>query len=233
MLKYLMILLLMSGVLVASSPISTIADMKSAVRMETGITNTTIVPDTTLGELCNRALLWTSVTAGGYEKNVQVIIVAESAFYSIQDSLVEIISGTIVSNTKTYPIKAWPPQYTSEVSIDISYPLTPGAAAATKQPPKVYQLWGNRLQLIPVPVVGDTLYLKANYEHPNLSADTNTILLKDVFREAAITWACHLVFKHVKDYESSALYETKYDAEKNELKQVYMPKMDVLSTGTK
>ncbi len=231
MLKYLMVLLLMFGIVGAGSPIGTIGDMKSAIRMESGITNTTIVPDTTLGDICNRSLLWTSVMAGGYEKNVRVIIVPESAFYTMQDSLVEIISGTIVSNTKTYPIKAWPPQYTAEVNISTSLPLTPGGG--TGQPPKIYQLWAGRLQLIPVPVAADTLYLKANYEHPNLSADTNTILLTDAFREAAVTWGCVLVFSHVKDYESAAIYETKFEKQKNDLKQTYMPKMDVLSTGTK
>lgn len=207
----------------AGTNIDSLYDFKRSVRMELNIADNSMIPDSFLIDICQRALLWTSTDCGGIEYTFTVTTVADQAFYAIPDSVVEILYATIVSNKYTKSIKSWPPSFSEE-----AFGSSLGEEEGEDQTPAAYNWWADSIQLIPVPIQVDTVYLKSFIEHSVVSADGDDVQLKSPYIEAAVAYACHLAYRRLQEYENAAGYLAMYGGIKNEVRAKYTRKFDIM-----
>jgi hypothetical protein len=228
------------AILIASSAfgkshIRTVGQMMSAVRERTGIGNTTMLPDSTLLHDVDLALNWTSIDCGGIEDSMQIISVAGQAWYAVPDTVVEILYGTIVSNGFTKQIKAWYPQYSEDESV-IGKGKTIDNLGNTTGPdatPPFFNYWGGVMQFLPVPIQVDTFYFKDYVEHPTVDSTADSVLLKTGYIEAALDYACHLVYQDVKEYDQASVFEKQYGEKRDRLQAKYTRRFDILTSQAK
>lgn len=220
--KLLCLILLWSSVSAA-----TLSSFKSDLRYQTQLRSTTILTDTALTTFCNRAIVFTSTDIGGVEYQWRVILTSGTKFYRIPDSVIQIFGATLVSNGVTKSIKAYPPEFVEE-------DFKAGAALGAVQPamsqdatPRAYQYWADTLQSIPVPVKTDSLYLKAFVRHPQITLDTATIKLKPQYQEAAMAYACYLVWRSLEQYDKADAWFASYKEIGQRLEKAQARKVDM------
>lgn len=221
-----MLIILLTGPALAGSQITTVGKLIASARMTTGINSKVLIPDTVALDLAGRALTWVSTDCGGYEKTFRILTVEGQAFYAIQDSVVEILSATIVTDNVTKSIKAWYPQFAEE-----TYQSSLGSSSGGSSEdavPGAYHYWANSMQFIPIPIRVDSVYFFANYEHPTVTATTDAVKLKSPYAETAVQYLSALMYESIRDFEAAALAQAKYEKTKENLKAVYTRRFDVL-----
>lgn len=213
----------------ASSLYPTLNRFVGAVRNQTQIYSTSLLADTVARELSRSAIISVSTDFRGVEKRVKITTVNGQAFYQLPDSVVKIISGTVIAGKLTRSIKAWNPPYFEDF-----YNLTQlgGATTTGNDPdaiPKAYYYWADTLQLLPIPVKTDSIYLSCYIRHsPMVTASDTLMRLKSGYDEAAIYLACHKVLLSLQMYEEAATYYGYYEKKAAQLTAKYKRDMDVL-----
>lgn len=199
---------------------------RQGVREVVNITSTTALPDSVLVTIVQRALIFTSVDAGGYEKIFRFPTVDATAFYALEDSITEVLHVTVMSedNRITTSIQSFDPEFFEDIKILTK--LEDGDAAV----PRGYTVFADTIQLIPAPVRVDSVFLKCFYEHP---AFTDSLIhLKPAFAEAALMYACSKVYEHRKMFNEATFYMNLYEALRNKLRIRYAAKFGA-KTGEK
>lgn len=217
----------------AASPIATQAAFANAVRNEVNISSTDLLPDTTLNEICERAVVWVSVDIGGVEAQYRIVTVSKQAFYVVADSITAILHATMLSNDGgTRTIKAWYPQFYQEIT---GVPgsegyVAPPIALSSINPvedevPLAYHYWADTLQMMPIPTdAGDTIIIKCFVEHPILdttAATDDVVFTHSAYTEAAIDYTCYKILRMFGRLEEAAFYRADYDRQRQVLIQKY------------
>lgn len=216
---------LMAGHCFSKIHITTVTMFWRDVRYELNINANAMLPDTVLAALSSRAIVWTSSDIGGVQMGFWLATVAEQALYAIPDSVTEIIATTVIKDNLTRDIRGgYPPLF------EATYKDMEGfEAAGPDAVPIAYSLWDDSVQLFPVPVQNDdSIYFKFHIEHPVCTVGATTILLKSAYVEAAIDYTCHLVYKRLQMYDIATYYQGEYGKKKQDLRQRYAPKIDLL-----
>jgi hypothetical protein len=226
MMKKLLIIMifLMVGLCYPKGNITTSTGFWRAVRLELNIDANAMLPDTVLAALSQRGILWTSSDIGGIQMGFWLATVEEQVLYAVPDSVTEIVSATTIRDLKTRDIRGgYPPFY--EATYDMTFYEAPSEDAV----PLSYSLWDDSVQLFPIPIQDDdSIYFKFHIEHPVCTAGATTILLKSAYVEAAIDYTCYLVYKRLQMYDIATYYEGQYGKKKQDLRQRYAPKIDLL-----
>lgn len=183
---------------------NTLDSFMLGVRYQVKINSTVTLPDSILLKYSTRAILHTSTVVGGIEAQFKIDLVAAQAFYLLPDTIVEILSVTLISGVRTknlYPYE--PALIRSEEFIELT------SGDDTK--PQVYNVWADTIQLIPIPIATDSIYLKCYVEHPALTAGANSIVLKADYIEAALFYTCYLVLAHLNMQEEALVYKNDFN----------------------
>lgn len=219
--KLLCLLMLWSSVSAA-----TLSSFKSDLRYQTQLRSTTILTDTALTTFCNRAIVFTSTDIGGLEYQWRVPVVSGTKFYRIPDSVIQIFGASLVSNGITKSIKAYPPEFAEEdFKLSTLGAVQPGMNSDAT--PRAYQYWADTIQLIPIPIKADSLYLKGFVRHPQIMADTATIQLKPQYQEAAMAYACYLVWRSLEQYDKAEAWFASYKEIGQRLEKAQARKVDM------
>lgn len=236
-LSFVSVVLVMAVSPKAASPIATQADFTEAVRKELNLGSTNLLPDTTLNEISERAVVWVSADVGGVEAQFRILTVAGTAFYGVPDSIVAILHATMRSDEDgTRTIKAWYPQYLDELGVDPSLPVAMTGTSNDDEVPSAYQWWADTLQLMPAPVdAGDTIIIKCYVEHPILDtlkdtpdATDDVVFTYPAYTEAAIDYACYKTLRMLGRLEEATLYFAAYEKQRQVLIQKYTRGFDVV-----
>lgn len=225
--KYLIIMMfLMAGHCLSKIHITTVTMFWRDVRYELNINANAMLPDTVLAALSGRAIVWTSSDIGGVQMGFWLATVDEQALYAIPDSVTEVIATTAIKENITRDIRGgYPPLF------DATYPKLGGGweAPSPSAVPIAYSVWDDSVQLFPIPRQNDdSIYFKCHIEHPVCTAGATTILLKSAYVEAAIDYTCYLVYKRLQMYDIATYYQSEYGRKKQDLRQRYAPKIDLL-----
>ena len=213
-------------------PVTTFGEMKAQVRTETGFHSTTYLPDTTLVDFCQRALVYTSTDIGGIEMQWKFNTAARTAFYAIPDTIVEILHATLISEQRTYTLKAWHPELFSDMWDRLDGEEFPPFGEESDETPVAYNYWADSIQLIPIPQKVDSIYLKCYVEYPSHdTAAGDSLHLIGSYSEAAIAYAIHLTYKRARLFDEATLYLNRYKELKAELRSRYRRKLNAASTG--
>lgn len=207
----------------AVSNADTLGTFMQSVRLEMNIKASSILPDTALIDICDRAIRLTAIEIGGCEATYKVNTVANKAFYALPDTITEILGARIISGVTTYQFKTSPPQFFEDMSNDNV--IQPGQVAV----PSRYSVWHDTLELYPIPSQADSIYIDCFVEHPKLTAKSSVVRLKTDFKEAARSYAIYLAYKRLGEYEVANLYKADYDAKKTELRAKHQPKLDMIT----
>lgn len=205
-------------------------EAKSAVRQVTGLESTTLLPDSTLEDIVNRSVVWTSTDIGGVEANVRFVTVAGQAFYAIPDTVTEVLFATMRTEAgATRSIKAWYPQFFEDLNMGDPNTMQPSEMDI----PYAYQVWDDSVQLMNAPVRdADTVILKVYIEHPIDTSDTtNFRFSSDAYTQAALDYACAEALRTVQRYEEAALWDARYEKKKADLFRVFTRRFDVMKRG--
>jgi hypothetical protein len=220
----LMILTLLTVSVWSASRISTLDDFAEAVRIQTGIHSTDMLPDSSLWDMSSQALKVVSRTVGGYEYRYRFVSAVGKNFYKIPDSIAKVLSAQILTRRgETHALKAWLPQYYDAFSL----PSLDASSDDQTQTPVAYDVWADSIQLMPTPVSVDTICLVTWMEHPAITTG-GTILMEDDFTDAAVLLACGRVLQSVKLYDEAQVYLSEYKQAAQELIQGYARRMDIL-----
>lgn len=233
----LLLFLLLPKDISAGATYSTIKDFMVGVRDELKNYSTVLLSDTVLVKTVSRALVWTSVDAGGVEVQYKFDTEAGTAFYTLPDSIVEIVHATLIRGTRTKNIKAWHPQFFEDKFPNVSE-LKPSAGDGNGGYPQAYNVWANTLQLFPIPVEVDSIYLKCFVEHEecrdtvlaSYGADTMLIQMLPAFQEVAMAYACYLTLGNIGEHEEAAIFLARYDFLRKSARVRYFRHLDVLRT---
>lgn len=214
---YFFVLLVLGSTTRAGAIYETLDSFMVGVRYQTKITSGALLPDSLLLKFCARAILHTSTVVGGVESEFKFMTVVDTPFYVIPDTVIEILSVMLISGTKTKPLLPYESRLTESIfKLTEFSQLTAGEGAA----PRVYNVWADKLQLIPIPVSIDTIYLKCYVEHPALTAGADAIVLQPAFTEAALSYASYLVLIHLDMPEQALIYKKDF----NEIAALLIPK---------
>lgn len=213
----------------ASTLYPTLNAFAGAVRNQIQLYSNSVLPDTVVRQLSRSSIISVSTDIGGVERRVKITTVNGTAFYTLPDSIVSIVSATLISGTLTQSIKAWYPQFFEDY---FNMKQLGGATLTGNDPdatPKAYYYWADTLQLLPIPVKTDSVYLNCYIRHsPMVTAADSLMRLKSGFEEAAIYLACHKVLLALKMYEEAAHYWGYYEKKAAQLANKYKRDMDVL-----
>lgn len=210
----------------ADTHIDSLLEMKENVRQKSQIYDTSILPDSLIGDICNEAVVWTSTDVGGVESRVRIITVANTAFYALPDTVVEVLFQTLKSGDFTRSVKAMPPQFTEELNIATS--LTDGTTDEFETP-VAFIFWDDTLQLIPVPEKVDTLWFYCYVEHPVMTDTVNLQFTHSAYATAAMYWAVAEVLSLVGEDERAAIWEARYEKAATKLRERFRRKFDLLT----
>ena len=194
------IIVLMAGIVAfVDSSLTNFDDFAVMVRHKTRISNKSVMPDSTLWDLCSESLIWTSVDAGGLEVTHRIQTVAQTVFYVLPDSLTSINRVTMLtSDGETKSLKQWYPEFFDYFNL----PTIAGGDG--DKSPIAYDYWSDTIQMMPEPVRVDTIYIKAWVEHPptDTAVANDTIRLRPGYAMAALDYACYEVLKAVSQFKS-------------------------------
>jgi len=208
LLFYIVLLLVLSSSVKADPVYGTLAEFMVGVRYQTKITSTVALPDSILIEYSARAILHTSTVVGGIEATFKINLVDEEPFYLLPDTIVEVLSVTLISGVRTKSLFPYEPASTGNMADSIEFiELTTGDD--TK--PRAYNIWNDSIQLIPIPTGTDSIYLKCYVEHPVLTAGANSIVLRADYIEAALFYASYLVLVHLGMQEEALVYKNDFN----------------------
>ena len=211
--------------------ITTFGQFNFMVRQMTKIKSTQTLPESTLVDISQQSILWTSVDAGGVEQELAIPTIVDSQFYDLPDTLVEVLfaSITLTKAKKVVSIKAWYPQFFDETGLSAGYE---GLETNDDEVPFGYNYWANRLQLLPVPIQIDTVRLKCYVEHRLLTDDTMTLSFTyPVFVDVALFQACYRAFLVIQEYNKAATYLGIYERQKQMARAKYARKWDLTGGG--
>ncbi len=224
------IILLIPSYAFSGATYTNIDNFMMGVRGETRIYSNNLLHDTLLVQLVSRALVWTSIDAGGVETQYKFNTDTNTAFYALPDSIVQIVHATLIRKTETKDLKAWYPEFFEE-RYNISG-LDDAAGDPDAGFPEAYNYWADTIQLMPIPKTIDSIYLKCFVEHEELvdtvGSDTMAIQMLPAFQEVAMAYACHLVWRSLDEFEKAAFYKTVYDDLKKNARAKYFRRLDVL-----
>lgn len=224
--------LLSAGAVAHTPPVTTFGEMKVQVRTETGFHSTTYLPDTTLVDFCQRALVYTSTDIGGIEMQWKFNTVARTAFYAIPDTIVEILHASLISEQITFTLKAWYPEFFSDLNEYLDGTEFTPFGEDKDEVPAAYNYWADSIQLIPIPQKVDSVYLKCYVEYPSHdTAAGDSLHLIGSYSEAAIAYAIYLTYKRARLFDEAAAYLNRYKELKIELRTRYRRKLNAASAG--
>ncbi len=202
-----LLLLVLTSPVSASSAIDTVSDFMQAVRWIVHCSNDDMLPDSVLLGLTDRSLVWVSTDIGGIEAIYRIITAASTEFYAFPDTVTEILYATLIDDSETFSIKAFSPAF-YEDAFNKQTTLESGVG---DQQPRAYNYWADTIQLLPIPINVDTIYFKCYVEHPLTDAATDTIRLRSPYVEAALEWCCHLVYKRWQEPGPAAMHLANYE----------------------
>ena len=207
---------------------STRADFEDAARQQYGAETTKLVPDSSLGEFAQEAIIWTSVDAGGVEAQYKIITVTGQGFYAIADSIVAILETSYLQEdgqTRSLPHR--PPQLHEEL----------GGATAVEgggedDVPGAWSYWADTLQLMPVPQSdADTIVLKCWVEHRALPDDSMTIQMQSAFVDVAKWNLCmRMALSLDPELPAVGVYKALYDEARKSLLKRFARRYDIVKT---
>lgn len=219
------LVLLTVGSVKADPPLKRLQDLTSAVRQQT-VLSTSLLPESTLVELCQIAIEWTSIDCGGVEGQIVVRTVAGQKFYRIPDTVVEVLSATQVGQGNQYGLVAILPQWWEKLYDGFR---TLGGSDGEEAYVRGYHYWDDTLQLLPAPSrTDDSIILKAYFNHPDCdtSAAKDTLRFKSGYDQAAFFYACYLADYNVKMFDDGDRYLAAYEKHRDALKATYARKFD-------
>ncbi len=226
-LSFLFIVLIMVSVVFGGTVVSNMTQFKAKVRQRTGITSTSLLPDTTLTQLIQSAVLWTSTEVGGVESQHRFVTVAEQAMYAIPDTITSVLYTSVLSEDGgTHSIKAFMPELVEDVGGAVKIDPTNDEVS-----PSFYNIWADSIQIIPIPQRVDTVILKCYVEHPlfdtlGSSVGNDTLQFRAPYTEAAISYACYLTLTSLDMDTKAAIWLADYEKKKASLTGVYRRKVD-------
>lgn len=207
----------------ADDPFTNFDEFAEMVRKYTRIKDKSIMPDTTLWDICAQSIVWVSTEVGGCELRYRFVTVANQAFYQIPDSITEIVHATVQTKYgETKAIRAYYPEYFADFGV---HKLSDANQSGV---PIAYFHWDDTLQILPPPIRVDTVYLYAFTRHvyPDTSAALDTITFnKTTYAKAAISYACMEVLMAMKDYQSAGNWAALYEKQVATLRQTFSRKM--------
>lgn len=218
-------LLLGGGLALASGHVHTVAQFQRDIRMEMRISTGALLPDSVLLAASQRAILWTSTDIGGYEKRYKIQTHYGQAFYALPDTIVEVISASLISGMATKNLRGTNTEYFE--APDVAAPDFAGEDSTGADRDKVpygYHYWADTIQLMPIPAQLDSFYLSCYVEHPMIDSTVDSIKLKPPFIEAARDFAMHLAYRSIQDYDAATFYLTLYKERRAELRGKYLRK---------
>ena len=222
LLRSVVVLLFLAGLVDAAPVITTLGQFNTRVRERVRVQSTVMITDSTVRYASREAILWTSVTVGGVESNYRFVTVANDPYYPLPDTVVRVLYSSIQgAGGSSFPLKAWAPQYYDIFDLD---KLTD---ASEIQVPLAFIHWDDTLQLLPVPKRADTVLLRCFVEHQSISNDTNTIRLRSGYTEAALEWACSIVFGEIQLWDEAAKCRERFSQMKADLEAVYSRRFDL------
>lgn len=222
------LLILCGGATYAASPVSTLATMKAAVRQMSQMEDVVLHPDSTLGLLCNLALLQTSIEAGGVEEQFRILTVTKQSHYLMPDTVVSIEYAEFLSDDdgEILSIRQWPPQFVQD---GLKLTTLGPADEENDAVPAGLNYWADTLQMMPSPIRDDdTLLIKCFVEHPYLSADSMALRLNPAYHDAALKLTCSKLSASVRDIAMADWWEAKYDKAKAALLQRFARPIEAL-----
>jgi hypothetical protein len=207
----------------AGAVIRTVPEFSTAVREATNIYSTTALPDSTLLLFDRMAILETSVEVGGVEATYRFVTDSADPFYPLPDTTVAVLFTTILTkegNTKS--LKGWYPQYFEDLRLPA---LEASSEDAT---PVAYLFWGDSIQLLPIPVRVDTIYMYCAVEHPRVGASDTLSFTRPAYTNAAVLLAAEKVFFHLGMFEEASLTLAAYEKKAEKLRAIYTRAFDVI-----
>ena len=207
------LLLISISVYSADNALTAFNSFQDMVRQMTRLSDTVIMPDSTLDVICSNALLWTSVDIGGVEIQGRILTVAGTPFYPIPDTVVRFTSVTLLTEDgETQGLKHWYPQYFNE---KFELPAL-GDSDDDAAFPVAYNYGADSIQLLPTPVKVDTIYYRAYVEHPVIAAG-GTISMDRAFADAALFEACNRALMAVAMFDRADKFLVRYELKKKQL----------------
>ncbi|MCK5612803.1 hypothetical protein KAR91_63610, partial [Candidatus Pacearchaeota archaeon] len=205
--KYLFILLF--PMIVSADPaITTFDQFKTAVRRTVDNESAVLIPDTSLTQDANAALVWTSIDVGGIQAQYRIVTVANQAFYAIPDTISEILTVSFISSDGgTHSVRSWPPEIYEDIIPTGSPTLLSGEDE--KAIPIAFNYWADTLQLMPRPVHDDdSVILKCHVEY---TVDSSTLQLKAGYIEAAKFYCAYLTSIDLRLFEEATFFLAQYE----------------------
>ena len=90
LLRTVVVLLFLAGLVEAAPVIRTVGQFNTRLRERVRVQSTVMITDSTVTWASREAVLWTSVTVGGYEGNQRILTAANDPYYRLPDTLVRI-----------------------------------------------------------------------------------------------------------------------------------------------
>jgi len=226
-LRIFMVLMFLAGYSFAQSDLVTLADVMSEIRMEIGIANNHMLPDSELINICNDAIYYVSVHIGGVEDTFSLITVEDSNSYPVSDSLVDIVHAYATNNDQTLEIREWVPQFYNQTGIKSGI-LEEGSEGDL---PVAYTLWKGRINFYPTPSRTDTIYFDVYVEHRTLTDDSMTIQIDGRTDEAIKYYALYESYRYLRLFDVADWFKTKYAEEEKILKMLFSTKLEATPEG--
>lgn len=203
----------------------TYGDIKTAVRNQIKLASTNALATASLEQFISESVMWVSVDIGGVERMIKIKTVAGQAFYAVSDSVVSIIYASVIDSatqTITKDIRAWHPEF-----VEYTFNLDQLEGTDKDQTPKAYNLWGDTIQFIPVPVKVDTVYLKCTIEHALVDTDADSLQFSAPYVEAVVVYTCYKSMMYLGMYEDAAVYKQVYEGIKQNLLGRFTPRINM------
>ncbi len=214
--------LLLAGTAHTSSVFTSLVTFGHEVRQMTSVSSTSLLPDSTLIDITNTALVWTSIDVGGVELQHTITTVDGTRFYAIPDTVTEVLFASVLAGDgSTRSIRAWYPQFFDALEL-------PSLNAGEDQAPSAYNYWADTIQLMPTPVQIDEIVLKCYVEHPELDS-SGTISFGPGYTEAALFYASYRVSFGLERYDAAAFFLNGYTERKTALKEKQKRKFEAIS----
>jgi len=217
--KLLLIVIILASSVSAGSIFGDLEDMMYGARNQLKLYSTEALEDSVIFDMCQRALLTTSVEIGGVPGFARILLDTNQIWYGLPDSTVDILAATLfsINGKMTKDLKRFHPEYTEE-RFKISK-LEPSEDADVT--PRAYDFFNDTVQIIPAPIKQDSVVFKIWLEHDVASASDSTIKLMPAFHEPALMKLCELIKRAVGLDAEAATYKALYDGMKAELRAKY------------
>lgn len=208
----------------AGTMVDSLGEMKDIVRQLIGVESTSLLPDSTLRDICRGSVLWTSVDIGGVEYQYKFVTVADQGFYALPDTITKVLFASYISHAKgTYAFRSIYPQYFTEEPAILS------DDAGAWDIPLDYNYWADTIQIMPIPKqAGDTIVLKCFIEHRDITTDTASINLSPPYSYAAIIYACGYSCVSLGMFDKANWFLAEYEKMKKSLTETYTRGFDIL-----